>query len=66
MGNRNSDPFQSIADVLNDVCKTDFTAEELKWRAKHPGCAALGHTPEPGGFCPECRPDKYGGRMVTP
>ncbi len=63
---QHNDALGSISDALNDVFGTSYTVEELAWRSKHPACAALGHTPDPGGFCPECRPDSLGGPMVSP
>jgi predicted amidophosphoribosyltransferase len=36
-------------------------AEIIAWRERHLDCHALGHKPEPGGFCAHCRPDWAGG-----
>jgi hypothetical protein len=38
---------------------------DAEWVAKHPNCAALDHSPAPGGFCSACRPDDLGGPIVV-
>jgi hypothetical protein len=52
-------------DVANLVEQHFDDAAEARrvWADRYPDCAALGHAPEPGSFCANCRPAWAGGAL---